>query len=59
MLAEVKLKLNAACTAANVATREFRTFLRSADQNNQLHKDDERISITSCEVPRTDHSSVW
>ena len=40
LLAEVKLKLNAACTAANVATREFRTFLRSADQNNQLHIQD-------------------
>lgn len=40
LMAEVKLKLNAACTAANVATREFRTFLRSNDQNNQLHKDD-------------------
>ena len=40
LLAEAKLKLNAACTAANVATREFRTFLRSADQNNQLHIQD-------------------
>ena len=40
LLAEVKLKLNAACTAANVATREFRTFLRSADQNSQLHIQD-------------------
>ena len=31
LLAEVKLKLNAACTAANVATREFRTFLRRTE----------------------------
>ena len=28
LLAEVTLKLNAACTAENIATREFRTFLR-------------------------------
>jgi hypothetical protein len=30
LMAEVKDKLNAACTTANTANREFRTFLRSA-----------------------------
>ena len=40
LMAEMKTKLNAACTLANTANREFRTFLRSANPADAVWQED-------------------